>query len=216
MAYKAAIFDLDGTILNTIQDLANTLNYALSTYGYPTHTVDEVRRFVGNGVWVLVERGCPKGTPEAQRQKVYDCFVEYYKDHNRDFTRPYEGIPELLEALKAKGVRISVVSNKIEPAVVSLCRDFFPGKFEFTVGNRPDLRTKPAPDEVNVVVEQMDLDRSEIVYIGDTEVDLQTADNSGMDCICVSWGFRSLAELQQLHAKYVVTSPEEILHIVTE
>lgn len=214
MAYQAAIFDLDGTILDTLQDLANSLNYALTENGYPARRLDEVRRFIGNGVRMLVRRGCPAGTPEAEQEKVYATFQPHYKEHNRDFTRPYAGIHELLDALLAKGIRTAVVSNKMHYAVVVLCEEMFPGKFEYMVGNRPDIAPKPAPDSVNEVIRQLDIDLADIVYIGDTEVDVETAANAGIDCIGVDWGFRDGEYLRQLGAKYVVQSPEEILEIV--
>lgn len=214
MAYKAIIFDLDGTILDTLQDLANSLNYALRTAGYPERTLDEVRRFIGNGVKMLVHRGCPAGTSAEAEEVVFNHFLPHYDAHCKDLTGPYAGITELLDALSERGIRRAVVSNKIEPAVIVLCDEHFPGKFEYMVGNRPDLAPKPAPDSVNEVIEKMGLDRKEIVYIGDTEVDLQTAANAGIDCIGVDWGFRDGEYLRKLGAKYVVNQPMEVLNIV--
>ncbi len=215
MGYKAAIFDLDGTLLDTLQDLTNSLNYAMEQNGYPQHTLHEVQYFVGNGVRMLVKRGCPAGTSEENEQKAYDDFVRHYARHSMDNTKPYDGIPELLQALLERGIRISVVSNKLETAVIDLCNDFFPNTFEFMVGNRPDLLPKPAPDSVYEVVDRLGLERSDIVYIGDSEVDLQTAENSGMDCIGVDWGFRDAEYLRNLGATYVVKTPAEILEIVS-
>ncbi len=214
MSYKAVIFDLDGTILDTLQDLANSLNYALTTNGYPARTMDEVRRFIGNGVRVLVRRGCPEGTPEAAQEVVFETFLPHYDAHCKDFTGPYAGINELLDTLLSKGIRTAVVSNKIEPAVIVLCDEHFPGKFEFMVGNRPDIATKPSPDSVNEVIRKLGVDKADCVYIGDTEVDVQTADNAGIDCIGVDWGFRDGEYLRRLGAKYVVNKPEEVLGIV--
>ncbi|MBP3654418.1 MAG: HAD-IA family hydrolase [Oscillospiraceae bacterium] len=214
MSYKAVIFDLDGTILDTLQDLANSLNYALTANGYPARTLDEVRRFIGNGVRMLVRRGCPEGTAEEAQEVVFNTFLPHYDVHCKDLTGPYEGIHELLDALLAKGIRTAVVSNKIEPAVIVLCDEHFPGQFEYMVGNRPDIAPKPSPDSVNEVIAKMGIDRSDIVYIGDTEVDLQTAANAGIDCIGVDWGFRDGEYLRELGAKYVVYQPAEILKIV--
>lgn len=214
MSYKAAIFDLDGTILDTLDDLANSLNHALTENGYPARTRDEVRRFIGNGVRMLVRRGCPAGTPEEDQERVYDTFQPHYRAHNRDLTRPYDGIHELLDALIAAGIPTAVVSNKMHYAVVVLCEEMFPGKFLHMVGNSPELAPKPAPDSVNVVLEQLGLPLADIVYIGDTEVDVETARNAGIDCIGVSWGFRDGQTLRDLGAKYVVDTPAEILDIV--
>ena len=214
MSYKAVIFDLDGTILDTLQDLANSLNYALTANGYPARTLDEVRRFIGNGVRMLVRRGCPEGTAEEAQEVVFNTFLPQYDVHCKELTGPYEGIHELLDALLAKGIRTAVVSNKIEPAVIVLCDEHFPGQFEYMVGNRPDIAPKPSPDSVNEVIAKMSIDRSDIVYIGDTEVGLQTAANAGIDCIGVDWGFRDGEYLRELGAKYVVYQPAEILKIV--
>ena len=214
MSYKAVIFDLDGTILDTLQDLANSLNHALRTHGYPERSVDEVRRFIGNGIRVLVQRGCPAGTPDGAQEEALATFRVHYDAHCKDFTGPYAGIHDLLAALKEHGIRTAVVSNKIEPAVIVLCDEHFPGSFEYMVGNRPDLAPKPSPDSVNEVIEKMGLDRADIVYIGDTEVDIQTANNAGIDCIGVDWGFRDGEYLRQLGAKYIVNAPMEVLDIV--
>ncbi len=214
MAYKAAIFDLDGTILDTLQDLANSLNHALTVNGFPERSLDEVRRFIGNGVRMLVRRGCPTGTPEAEQEKVYESFQPHYREHNRDFTRPYDGIHELLDTLLAQGVRTAVVSNKLHYAVVVLCDELFPEKFEYMVGNRPEIAPKPAPDSVNEVIACLGMDRGDIVYIGDTEVDAETAANAGIDCIGVDWGFRDRETLKTLGFRYLVSEPKEILEIV--
>ena len=216
MAYQAIIFDLDGTILDTLQDLANSLNHALRTHGYPERSLDEVRRFIGNGIKVLVRRGCPAGTSEEALEAALATFRTHYDAHCKDFTGPYDGIHELLDALLEKGIRTAVVSNKIEPAVIVLCDEHFPGKFEYMVGNRPDLAPKPSPDSVNEVIEKMGLARKDIVYIGDTEVDIETARNAGIDCIGVDWGFRDGEYLRELGVKYVVKRPDEVLKIIFE
>ena len=216
MAYKAIIFDLDGTILDTLQDLANSLNHALRTHGYPERSLDEVRRFIGNGIKMLVRRGCPAGTSDEAIEAALATFRVHYDLHCKDFTGPYAGIHELLDALLAAGIHTAVVSNKIEPAVIVLCEEHFPGKFEYMVGNRPDLLPKPAPDSVNEVIEKLGLEREDIVYIGDTEVDIETARNAGIDCIGVDWGFRDGAYMRELGAKYVIDTPAEALKIVLE
>ena len=214
MSYKAVIFDLDGTILDTLQDLANSVNHALRTHGYPERTLDEVRGFIGNGIRVLMRRSCPADISEAAQEEALATFRVHYDAHCKDFTGPYGGIHDLLAALKARGIRTAVVSNKIEPAVIVLCDEHFPGAFEYMVGNRPDLAPKPSPDSVNEVIGKMGLDKKDIVYIGDTEVDIQTADNAGIDCIGVDWGFRDGDYLRDLGAKYIVDTPMEVLDIV--
>ena len=207
MSYKAVIFDLDGTILDTLQDLANSVNHALRTHGYPERTVDEVRRFIGNGIRVLMRRSCPAGISEEAQEAALATFRVHYDAHCKDFTAPYDGIRELLNALREQGIRTAVVSNKIEPAVIVLCDEHFPGQFEYMVGNRPDLAPKPAPDSVNEVIEKMGLERKDIV-------DIQTSDNAGLDCIGVEWGFRDGAYLRELGAKYIVEQPMDVLDIV--
>ena len=214
MSYKAVIFDLDGTILDTLQDLANSVNHALRTHGYPERTLDEVRGFIGNGIRVLMRRSCPADISEAAQEEALATFRVHYDAHCKDFTGPYGGIHDLLAALKERGIRTAVVSNKIEPAVIVLCDEHFPGAFEYMVGNRPDLAPKPSPDSVNEVIGKMGLDKKDIVYIGDTEVDIQTADNAGIDCIGVDWGFRDGDYLRDLGAKYIVNTPMEVLDIV--
>lgn len=214
MSYKAVIFDLDGTILDTLQDLANSVNHALRTHGYPERTIDEVRRFIGNGIRVLMRRSCPAGISEEAQEEALATFRIHYDAHCKDFTAPYDGIHDLLNVLRARGIRTAVVSNKIEPAVIVLCDEHFPNQFEYMVGNRPDLAPKPAPDSVNEVIEKMGLAREDIVYIGDTEVDIQTANNAELDCIGVAWGFRDGEYLRELGAKYIVAQPVEVLDIV--
>lgn len=214
MKYKLAIFDLDGTLLDTLQDLANSLNYALKNIGFPQRSIEEVRRFVGNGIRKLIERGVPAGTSEEETERVLADFMEHYKAHCSDSTKPYDGICELLAALKEKGYLTAVVSNKADAAVKILCEKYFPGKFDAVVGERQCVRKKPAPDTVNSVLAQLGIDREDAVYIGDSEVDVETAKNAGMDCVSADWGFRSRAELTQAGAAKIISCPTEILNEV--
>lgn len=211
MKYRLAIFDLDGTLLDTLQDLANSLNYALKNADFPQRSIDEVRRFVGNGIRKLIERGVPAGTSEKETERVLADFMEHYKAHCSDSTRPYDGIDELLAALKERGYLTAVVSNKADAAVKILCEKYFPKKFDSVVGERQSVRKKPAPDTVNSVLAQLGIDRADAVYIGDSEVDVETAKNAGMDCISADWGFRSRAELVQAGAAKIISRPSEIL-----
>ncbi len=214
MKYTIAIFDLDGTILNTLEDLADSTNYALKTCGYPERTMDEVRQFVGNGIRKLMERAVPEGTPVEEIDRVHETFTAHYKVHCADKTRPYDGIMELLQGLKKDGCKLAVVSNKADYGVQELCKQYFDGVFDFAVGEREGIRKKPAPDSVNEVLKTLGCSRDRAVYIGDSDVDIQTAANAQMDHIIVEWGFRDVQFLISQGAKVLVERPEEILEIV--
>ncbi len=204
MKYKLAIFDLDGTILDTLQDLTDSTNYVLNTNGYPIHTIDEVRRYVGNGIYLLIKRALPKGTDEKEIQRLFEQFVSYYKDHCAIKTKPYEGIKDLLVSLKEKGIKRAVVSNKGDFAVKILIDKYFPDLFEISVGQKDGVRKKPYPDSVNEVLKELDCKNQDAVYIGDSEVDIQTAMNANMECISVSYGFRSKEFLKENKARLIV------------
>ncbi len=210
MGYKLAIFDLDGTILNTLEDLADATNYALEKHGYSGRTIDEVRRFVGNGIRKLIERAVPPGLPAAEIDKVHETFSDYYQGHCADKTRPYEGILPLLQRLRAAGCLTAVVSNKADAAVQPLCRHYYEGLFDFAVGERAGIRRKPAPDAVFEVLRRLKMDEADAVYIGDSEVDIRTAENAGLDSIIVTWGFRDREFLESQGARRFVDRPEEI------
>ena len=214
MKYTIAIFDLDGTILNTLEDLADSTNYALKTCGYPERTMDEVRQFGGNGIRKLMERAVPEGTPVEEIDRVHETFTAHYKVHCADKTRPYDGIMELLQNLKKDGCKLAVVSNKADYGVQELCKQYFDGVFDFAVGEREGIRKKPAPDSVNEVLKTLGCSRDRAVYIGDSDVDIQTAANAQMDHIIVEWGFRDVPFLIAKGAKVLVEKPEEILEIV--
>lgn len=204
MKYKLAIFDLDGTILDTLQDLTDSTNYVLNTNGYPIHTIDEVRRYVGNGIYLLIKRALPKGTDEKEIQRLFEQFVSYYKDHCAIKTKPYEGIKDLLVSLKEKGIKRAVVSNKGDFAVKILIDKYFPDLFEISVGQKDGVRKKPYPDSVNEILKELDCKNQDAVYIGDSEVDIQTAMNANMECISVSYGFRSKDFLKENKARLIV------------
>ena len=210
MAYQAAIFDMDGTLLNTLDDLAASTNAALAAHGMPGRTTDEVRQFVGNGIMNLVRRAVPEGTGEEERQAVFDTFCAHYAEHSAERTAPYPGILELLARLREQGVRCAVVSNKGDFAVQDLVRLYFPGAFDFAVGEREGIRRKPAPDTVNAALEALGVSRQEAVYVGDSEVDVATAEASGLDCIAVTWGFRSVQTLLDAGATTLVDTTDEL------
>lgn len=214
MKYKTIIFDLDGTLLNTLQDLHNSVNHAMRVLDFPERTIDEVRRFVGNGVHTLIRRAAPKDITEAQYNAAYDAFEEHYAVHNRDNTAPYDGVVDMLKALRSRGHKLAIVSNKIDFAVQALKHEFFDGVVDCAVGDREGIANKPEPDMVYIAMKELDAELSECVYVGDTDVDLATAENSGMPCICVSWGFRSRAELISYNAETIVDDPMQIVEIV--
>lgn len=214
MKYSTIIFDLDGTLLNTLDDLAASVNYAMAECGFPLRTIDEVRRFIGNGVRVLIRRAAPEGISEDEYWAAYNAFEKHYAVHNRDKTAAYEGILELLTELKSRGYRLAIVSNKIDFAVKALREEFFNELIEVAVGDCEDTENKPAPDMVYKAMEQMGAEHSSCVYIGDTDVDLETAKNAGMPCISVSWGYRSREELEGYKAEMIADTPADILNFV--
>lgn len=212
---KLVIFDLDGTILNTLDDLADSTNYALVTSGFPARTTDEVRRFVGNGIGKLIERAVPEGTAPEVVSSVLEVFKEYYGAHCEDRTCAYEGIMELLVQLRERGIRTAVVSNKADFAVQKLCEKYFKDVFDVQVGEREGIPRKPAPDSVENILAELGISREDAVYVGDSDVDIMTACNARMDAILVDWGFRGRKFLLEHGAECVVDKPCEILEEVT-
>ena len=223
MRYNTYIFDLDGTLLDTLGDLAASVNYALRTYGMPERSLDEVRRFVGNGVRLLMERAVPDGADNPQFDMVFAAFRQHYMEHSLDTTRPYDGIPEMLAALKARGCRLAVVSNKMMAATQELIRHFFPDTIEVAIGEHEaeGIRKKPAPDTVFAALDALGIPRTNLglpenpglsaVYVGDSDVDIETAHNAGLPCISVLWGFRDREFLLQHGATAFVDTPDDLL-----
>ena len=209
--YKTYIFDLDGTLLNTLGDLAASTNYALRQYGMPEHTIDDVRRFVGNGVGKLIERAIPEGLANPQYEDVLATFRKHYMLHSLDTTAPYPGIESLLYSLRSHGCNVAVVSNKFYNATVELCRHFFADTVEVAIGERENIRRKPAPDTVFEAMRQLGVSGEDTVYVGDSDVDVATARNSGIPCISVLWGFRDRDFLIEHGATTFVNTPEDIL-----
>lgn len=210
---RTILFDLDGTLLNTLEDLTDSVNYMLREYGYPERTIDEVRAFVGNGVRLLVERALPA----AERVRTDECletFSAHYDAHKADKTRPYDGIIDMLRAVKAAGYKTAVVSNKYEAAVKALAAEEFCGLLDAAVGERAGRKAKPAPDGVYEAMRQLGADKATTVYVGDSDVDVLTAKNAGLAMIGVSWGFRSRAMLEKEGADVIVDAPAEILSAV--
>ena len=208
--YKTYIFDLDGTLLSTLADLAASTNYALRTHHMPERSLDEVRRFVGNGVKKLMERAIPDGLNNPLFEETFATFRQHYMQHNLDTTQPYPGIMQLLEQLKAEGKNIAVVSNKFYAATRELCHHFFGDLVPVAIGEREDIRKKPAPDTVIEALRELGVDKEGAVYIGDSDVDIMTAKNSGMPCVSVLWGFRDKEFLLEHGATTLISQPEDM------
>ena len=194
-------------------DLAAATNYALRQHGMPEHSIDDVCRFVGNGVRKLMERAIPDGAHNPDFEATFATFRQYYMQHSLDTTQPYEGISETLAALKAKGCRLAVVSNKMMAATQELCQHFFPDTIEVAIGENEaaGIRKKPAPDTVFAALDALGVGKGNAVYVGDSDVDIQTAANAGLPCISVLWGFRDKAFLTENGAKTFISTPSELL-----
>ena len=209
--YDTVIFDLDGTLLDTLEDLKDAVNYVLLKRGYPLRSLEEIRSFVGNGIFLLIKRAVPEDITEEELQRVYREFREYYNSHCKIKTKPYGGVRELLQYLKDNGYRTAIVSNKNDAAVKELSQDYFPGLIDIAVGQREGIRIKPAPDTVNEVLKLLDTDSRRALYVGDSEVDQATAENASMDYVLVDWGFRSREQLMELKPKKIVSHSEALL-----
>ena len=209
--FDTYIFDLDGTLLSSLDDLAASTNYALRWAGMPERTTEEVRMFVGNGVKLLMERAIPNGQQNPRFEEVYAKFREHYLKHNLDRTRPYEGVIGMLRELKRRGKKLAIVSNKFYAATQELVRHFFADTIEVAIGERENIRKKPAPDTVLEALRQLGAPKEGAVYVGDSDVDVMTAKNSGLPCISVLWGFRDKDFLIEHGATLFVEKPQEIL-----
>lgn len=218
------IFDLDGTLMNTLDDLHDSVSYALREAGLAPNPKQDTRRYLGNGVRNLVNRSVEQACPmadEALKERVFEIFRAYYVAHSMDKTAPYEGIPEMLKECKKRGFFTAIVSNKLDPAVKDLHKAFFADSIDVAIGETPTVKRKPAPDMVDEAIRQLSLlhgrsiEKSECIYVGDSEVDLQTAKNSDLPCIAVSWGFRDRDYLVEQGAKTIIDCPDELFeHIL--
>ena len=214
---KLVIFDLDGTLLNTYEDIAAATNHALAMYGYPTHPTHVIKSFVGNGINKLFERALPEGHKDMDEVlKIRAAFVPYYNEHGADFTMPFEGIVELLYTLQRLGLKLAVASNKYEQATKALVETYFPEIEWCTVlGQREGVPTKPDPTIVEEILAAAEItDKREVLYVGDSGVDMQTAINAGIDAVGVAWGCRTREELESFKPRAVVDSCEEIVQII--
>lgn len=207
--YTTVIFDLDGTLLDTLDDLMDSVNYVLATHHYPTRSREEIRMFVGNGVALLMERALPNGRSNPEFESCLSEFKAYYAEHMLDKTVPYPDILNLLTRLKNQNVKLAIVSNKFDGAVKGLNERFFHGLISVAIGESKQVAKKPAPDTVLKALHELHTTCDEAVYVGDSDVDIATARNAGMDCISVSWGFRDHTFLADHGASCIVATPEE-------
>lgn len=211
---KNVVFDMDGTILNTIDDLYNSVNFALNSCGHPLRNMQEVLSFVGNGVQKLIERALPVGYTAEQFDECFKIFMEHYNQHKNDNTAPYDGVLELMSRLSDKGIKMSVVSNKFDAGVKELANNLFGGYLPVAIGESEQVKPKPNPSGVWMALDLMGAKKEESVYIGDSEVDFETAKNSGLTFVAVTWGFRSRELHERLGAKYIADTPLEIVDIL--
>lgn len=208
------IFDLDGTLLNTLEDLADSTNYALREYGLPERTLQEIRRFVGNGVELLMERAVAGALSKEKEQQCLTVFKQYYSENMNCKTKPYTGILDLVRNLLDQRYRIAIVSNKFDSAVKELNLEYFEGMFPVAIGASDTVAKKPAPDSVLEALKQLDSGKGQAIYVGDSDVDVMTAKNSGIPCIGVTWGFRDEELLRSMGAEYIIHKPEQLLDIL--
>lgn len=210
MKYKAVLFDMDGTVLNTLDDLVNAVNHCLREFSMPERSTEEVASFLGNGAAYLISHAVPAGTSPEQTAAVLEYYSPWYTAHCAVLTAPYPGIIPLMEDLKKAGIKQAVISNKQDSAVKPLAVQHFPGLLDFAVGESPVVRRKPNPDAVLAALNEMGVSREDAIYVGDTEVDIETARNADIDCAVVSWGFRTVEQLRKIWAGRMFSSAEEL------
>lgn len=212
--YDTVIFDLDGTLLNTLEDLADGVNHVMEENGYPKRTLEEVRHFVGNGIRRLMEQAVPETVSGDEFERVFEEFKSYYTEHCQIKTRAYDGIMRLLETLKKQGYDMAIVSNKNHAAVCELNEIYFKEYINVAIGQKDGIRKKPAPDTVIQALKELGKEKETAIYVGDSEVDFATAKNSGMDCALVTWGFRTQNELAEFEPTVFIDQPEELLAVL--
>ena len=212
--YKAVLFDMDGTVLDTVGDLTDAINVSLEKFGFPARSQEEVKSFLGKGPAHFVNCAVPEGTDAATKQQVLAFYEPYYDSHCQIRTAPYPGIMDLLKTLKARGIRLAVISNKQEPAVKALAEQHFAGLLELAVGTSASIRCKPDPSAVLAAMAELGVEKEETLYVGDMDVDLNTARNAGIDCVGVSWGFLGRKKLEALGAEHIVDNTEQLLEFI--
>lgn len=213
---KAILFDLDGTLLNTLDDIKNSVNYMLKKHGFKERTLDEIRSFVGDGAKQMIERSIGFTEPKEQVLECLSTYEAHYEIHKADLTKPYDGVYDLLNQLKEKNIRLAVVSNKPMPQVIPLIEGLFPGYFEVILGETSELKRKPSPEMLFYAIEALNLSKKDVLFVGDSDVDMQTAINANVDAIAVLWGFRDETVLKKYQPKYIVNHPKEILTIINK
>ena len=214
MKYDTVIFDLDGTLLNTLEDLADAVNVVMKANEFPQRTIEEVRCFVGNGIRRLMELAVPEHVTGEQFEKVFEQFKTYYTDHCQIKTRAYDGIMELLENLQREGYAMAIVSNKNHAAVRELNDIYFEKYIKVAIGQKDGIRKKPAPDTVLQALKELGKEKESAIYVGDSEVDFLTAQNTGMDCVLVTWGFRTIGELKAYEPTAFIERPEQLRNVL--
>ncbi|MGN0350887.1 MAG: HAD family hydrolase [Roseburia sp.] len=207
---NTVIFDLDGTLLNTLEDLADAVNAALEKHGKPARSIEEIRCFVGNGVRLLIERAVPEGTAVSETDEIFADFKAHYALHCNDKTRPYDGVLEVMQQLKEAGYHLAIVSNKLDSAVKELSEIYFKGLVDVAIGERPGVARKPAADMVESALQELGAEKEHAVYVGDSDVDYATAVNSGLPCISVLWGFRDQEFLEEKGADCFVSDAQSL------
>ena len=208
------IFDLDGTLLNTLEDLADSVNHIMKLHGFPERTLDEIRSFIGNGVPTLIRRSLPSGTDEKTAEICTAEMLEYYRCHARIKTKPYDGIIELIDELTKRNIRTAVVTNKAEKAAIILCNEIFGDIFTVVIGDNGVGRLKPAPDNVIRAIGILGAEKENILYVGDSDVDMVTADAAGLVSVGVTWGFRDEKDLVSSGAEHIINTPSELLDLI--
>lgn len=214
MKTDTVIFDLDGTLLNTLEDLADSTNYAMRAFGLKERSINEVRNFVGNGVDVLIERAVEGAISKEQELECLDVFKQHYSKNMDNKTKPYDGIIDVIKELLKRGYHIAIVSNKFDAAVKGLNVDYFEGLFPVAIGASDTVAKKPAPDSVIKALQELHSDKERAVYVGDSDVDIMTARNSGLPCISVTWGFRDEELQRSMGTDYIIHKPEELLDVL--
>lgn len=211
MKYTTVVFDLDGTLVNSIDDLTENINITMRQLGYPERTVDEVKLFVGNGIGPLIQRALPENSSEEEIKKCFAVFKEHYLNNMHNQTKTFDGIMELLKELKKLGIKTSVVSNKLDEATKNMCNHFFGTLIDVAIGDNDEREKKPAADNVLEALRQLNSTQAEAVYVGDTKVDVATARNSKLPVVGVTWGYRGRAELEAAKADFIIDEPMELL-----
>lgn len=216
MSYKAVLFDMDGTLLDTLEDLCDSTNHALAQMGYPLRGIEEIRRFIGNGAEKQIRRAVPEGTSEGKILETLAAFRAYYQDHCQIKTKVYDGLLDVLSELKEKGVKMAVVSNKPDAAVKKLSREYFGDRLDYAIGPSDGVRCKPYPDMAEEALKALGVEKKDAVFVGDSEVDVQTGLNAGLDVIAVSWGFRSRQVVIEAGAKMIADDASELEKLILE